>query len=131
MHIGSAVAIAAFVLFVWIVGHATIGQWAAIHYGPIVSFVSCLMILGALQPSPFSRVLGWRPFAQVGRVSYSVYLWHVPVLAFVPDARLAAVPISLVIACVSCRYVERPFRGKRKAASLAEASHRAVLPATT
>ncbi len=34
------------------------------------------------QASAVGRILGWRPFVFVGWVSYSLYLWHWPVLAF-------------------------------------------------
>src|SRR6185312_3544200 len=66
-----------------------------------------------------SRLLGVRPFAWVGDVSYSLYLWHWPVLVvFVARAghepttlqALALVVSSLLLAAASTRFVEKPFR---------------------
>ena len=67
-----------------------------------------------------SRLLSLRPFVFVGLLSYSLYLWHWPVLvAFelrlgVHDLPLSfmavALVLSLALAWVSWRFVERPFR---------------------
>lgn len=66
-----------------------------------------------------SSVLSWRPFVFVGLISYSLYLWHWPLLAF---ARYwAQAPLSwhlrgllmlaaVVLAVLSWRYVECPLR---------------------
>jgi peptidoglycan/LPS O-acetylase OafA/YrhL len=68
------------------------------------------------------RLLSSRPMIFVGLVSYSWYLWHWPLLSFarivsggllsVPRAVLIAV-ISLVLATVSHRFIEQPFRKSR------------------
>ncbi len=68
------------------------------------------------------RALELRPIVFVGLISYSLYLWHWPLLscaAFLecseaPDKfpRLVAVAVAAVLAVVSWRYVERPFRRK-------------------
>ncbi len=65
-----------------------------------------------------TRLLLCRPIVFVGLVSYSLYLWHWPVLvfgrlgttgAFGVGATLAA---SFALAVLSWRFVERPFRRK-------------------
>jgi peptidoglycan/LPS O-acetylase OafA/YrhL len=62
-------------------------------------------------------VLEWGPLTWLGRVSYSVYLWHVPLIAVVVDrwpgigtpAKAAIViPATLVLAWASFTFVERP-----------------------
>ena len=62
-----------------------------------------------------SRWLAWRPVVFVGLISYSLYLWHWPLLVFAQyrsaaplsmTERLAAVAASFAIAVVSWRYVE-------------------------
>jgi peptidoglycan/LPS O-acetylase OafA/YrhL len=65
-----------------------------------------------------SRLLGFRPFVWVGGLSYSLYLWHWPVLTIAratwPDLgvlRGAAVVLgSALPAWVSHRFVENPIR---------------------
>lgn len=64
-----------------------------------------------------------RPLVYIGKISYSWYLWHWPVLVF-PSLWLlrpmtafetaGAVVLSFVVAAVSTRYIERPFRRNRK-----------------
>lgn len=70
---------------------------------------------------PFvSRVLGSAPMRFVGLISYSLYLWHWPLIVFakqyLPATDLtmeqgAAVALAtFVLAILSWRFVERPFR---------------------
>ncbi|OBH79296.1 acyltransferase [Mycobacterium scrofulaceum] len=65
------------------------------------------------------RVLASRPMRAVGRVSYSWYLWHWPVLLLAtpllgrpmgPIDGLAAVAVSLGLAVLTLHLVENPFR---------------------
>jgi peptidoglycan/LPS O-acetylase OafA/YrhL len=65
------------------------------------------------------RLLSLRPVVAVGLMSYSLYLWHWPILAFMRyrvaespalDLRLAAIAASFVLAGLSWRFVETPFR---------------------
>lgn len=69
-----------------------------------------------------ARALSLRPVVFVGLVSYSLYLWHWPVMTFhriwrgepataVEMAGLVA--LSFVLAILSWRYVEKPFRERR------------------
>jgi peptidoglycan/LPS O-acetylase OafA/YrhL len=66
-------------------------------------------------------VLTWRPLVLTGLVSYSLYLWHWPLLTFtsylsVPEpsvlAKTAALAASYVLALLTWRLVELPFRGR-------------------
>lgn len=66
-----------------------------------------------------SPVLSCKPMIFVGLISYSLYLWHWPVLAFMrywaidpltPAQAIVAVLLSLALASLSWRFVERPFR---------------------
>ncbi len=71
------------------------------------------------------RVLSSPLFAGIGLISYSVYLWHWPLIVFVryrfPDLfsgegaaiiglRFTLVTASLVLGFLSWRFIERPFR---------------------
>ena len=68
------------------------------------------------------RVLGWRPLQTLGRLSYSWYLWHWPVLVFAVGlygevslgVRVALAAASLVLAEASYRLVENPVRHARR-----------------
>ena len=82
------------------------------------------VILIALAPGAplFSSVLGCRPLVFVGLISYSLYLWHQPVLAFSRLyfgenlglwPTLGAFVASFVAAYASYLFVERPFRNRQ------------------
>jgi peptidoglycan/LPS O-acetylase OafA/YrhL len=86
-------------------------------------FTGLLIAVLAHPASRLGHVLGNKPMVWLGLRSYSFYLWHWPILMLTrPDID---VPISgpflvilqlgatLVIADISYRYVEEPFRRKR------------------
>jgi hypothetical protein len=73
------------------------------------------------QPALVNRMLSWPPLVFVGLISYSLYLWHQPLLAFVNYYRIApltpaatAVPLAatLLVAAASWRFIERPVRAR-------------------
>jgi len=73
-------------------------------------------------PTWVGRLLSLRPMIWIGLISYSLYLWHWPVLVFAryvlmrPLETLDKVLIFLVVmalAYLSWRFVERPFRRAR------------------
>ncbi len=85
---------------------------------------TCLLIYagscGTPHPWP-SRLLALRPLVFVGLISYSLYLWHWPLLVLFRSAgwygwKLPEMPSAVVLAVVfgiswlSWRFVERPFR---------------------
>ena len=72
-------------------------------------------------PNVVGRVLQTKPFVAIGLISYSLYLWHWPLLVFakywtIRDLTrmeaVAALAVAAIAASLSWRYVERPFRGK-------------------
>ena len=70
------------------------------------------------------RLLALRPLAVIGLISYSAYLWHQPMFAFshylsldeglATSTELALCAASLVIAWTSWRFIESPFRDRRR-----------------
>lgn len=84
---------------------------------------TALIILFANQHTVVGRLLGHRLPVLIGMLSYSAYLWHQPVFAFARHASLlepglpvmlALSALSLVLAWLSWRFVEQPFRNKRQ-----------------
>ena len=82
---------------------------------------TALVLLCASDRTSVGRMLGWRPLVGLGLISYSAYLWHQPLFAFTKHALLADLPADLaivlcaatiVLACLSWRFVEQPFRDR-------------------
>lgn len=78
-----------------------------------------LIFAGGQRPSWARRLLEWAPVVALGRISYSLYLWHWPILVFarywlIRELRTSetclALLLSLACAVVSWRFVETPFR---------------------
>lgn len=82
----------------------------------------CALIIGAGCANAdrgCGRLLGLAPMRAIGRISYSWYLWHWPVLILIPALlghplsllmRLAAMALSAGLALVTLRFIENPFR---------------------
>jgi peptidoglycan/LPS O-acetylase OafA/YrhL len=94
------------------------GTWALLP-----SFGAALVLAaGAQQQTWAGRLLSWWPIQALGRVSYSWYLWHWPVLllgaTLLNTANgwnlLLLVVISLLLAGASYRYFETPIRHNRE-----------------
>jgi peptidoglycan/LPS O-acetylase OafA/YrhL len=105
---------------------ASVPLWLIIMLGNYdLDFILCpatFLVIGAcvlpLDPGRLTRVLEWRPLAFVGVASYSLYLWHVPLLEVLVDAgaptgllalALIAIPLSIAVALISYRLIEEPF----------------------
>ncbi len=80
----------------------------------------------AIPPSFLGKCLAWKPIVFIGLISYSLYLWHWPFLAFghystlVPLSagyRAAIVGLGFFCAILSWKFVETPFRERRIGAS--------------
>jgi peptidoglycan/LPS O-acetylase OafA/YrhL len=77
-----------------------------------------------------ARALSWQPLPFVGKISYSLYLWHWPLIVFWRQYRSGAAPTivdaailtaaSGLVAFASWKWIEQPFRKPR--------SVRATLP---
>jgi peptidoglycan/LPS O-acetylase OafA/YrhL len=88
----------------------------------LLPMIGSVLVIGAGCAIPSlgcGRVLSWSPMRALGRVSYSWYLWHWPVLIFAPllvghplglTGRLIAVLASGGLGWLTLRYLENPLR---------------------
>ena len=95
----------------------------------LIPVLGTLLLIAAGSTSPVNRrLLSNRAMVFVGTISYPLYLWHWPLLSFARvltseapglPIRLGAVACSFLLAYLTCRLVENPFRygghGKKKA----------------
>lgn len=81
--------------------------------------VGAVLLIVCAEGTPVGRVLASRPFVALGLISYSLYLWHWPIIVFWkmrvspalgPLDVAAVVGLSLLAAALSYRFVETPFR---------------------
>ena len=80
-------------------------------------------VLYAAQGTRTGALLSAPPLVAIGLISYSLYLWHWPVIVFAgylavgpigAGARLAEIALSAGLAVLSWRFVERPFRNRAR-----------------
>lgn len=79
---------------------------------------AALIIWSGTNPQPISKILTNRPMVFVGLISYSLYLWHWPIIAFLNYSNIRISPIvglfvvlsSIALAWLSWRFVETPMR---------------------
>ncbi len=115
-----ALALGSLIAIVALVG----GQDRLLYRGGfLVVAVLVALLLAALvraPRAPLSRLLGLRPMAHIGRISYGLYLWHWPVILFMTGERTgltgaallwARIGVSLGLAEVSYWLMERPVLG--------------------
>lgn len=90
------------------------GMWTVI---PVAG--TALILAFARADCLTGRLLSWRPMVWIGLLSYSIYLWHQPLLAFAristaddPSLVLMAALalMSVPLAWISWHFVEQPFR---------------------
>jgi peptidoglycan/LPS O-acetylase OafA/YrhL len=88
---------------------------------PICLGVAALIVSSLRHETSVRRALSLQPLVFVGRISYSLYLFHWPLLALAtywlerplsPMEALIVVAGSITIAVLSWTYIERPFRGE-------------------
>ena len=91
--------------------------WSAVP--PVLG--SALLILLTRPDTIIGRLLASRPFVLVGLMSYSAYLWHQPLYALSRmqgfaehgwPAYAALIAVTFILAWLSLKYVEGPFRAR-------------------
>jgi len=112
------VAMILFSLF-WIRSDMVFPGWVAL----IPCLGAAMVIHADGQSWVASRILSARPMVFIGLLSYSLYLWHWPVLAALrvrtasihldPGIATAAIAVTFGLAWLSWRFVEQPFRDRQ------------------
>lgn len=82
-----------------------------------------LIIALASNESLVGKILGWKIFVGIGLISYSAYLWHQPLFAFARhlsltephhDLLTALAIATFILAYITWKFIESPFRNKNK-----------------
>ena len=84
---------------------------------PIVAAASGCLVLEALGQSSLARMLTFRPLVFTGRISYSLYLWHLIIAYATPLRLLPTLVLCFVVAWLSYKFVEQPFLRRKPQAS--------------
>ena len=83
----------------------------------IASFLTVGAVVLPLRHGALVRALDWRPLALVGVASYSLYIWHVPIIehlythatiASFPRLLVVAAPAAIAVAALSYAVIEQP-----------------------
>lgn len=90
-----------------------------------LSLITAVVIAVLAHPaSEIGRIMGWKPLCFIGVRSYSLYIWHYPIIILTnPDVNvdgpdnmriLLQLLAIFILACLSFKYIEEPLRrGKR------------------
>ncbi len=80
-----------------------------------------LLFSGQGGSSVVGQILSFRPLVFTGLISYSLYLWHWPLLVFskyylmrvlTPAETVGAIVLTFIVSYSSWKFIEQPFRGK-------------------
>ena len=83
---------------------------------------ACLVIIFCDSTTTIGKFLSNRLFVGIGLISYSLYLWHQPIFAFLriktigepaQQVFISSVVLTFVLSILSYKYIEAPFRNKR------------------
>jgi len=103
-----------------------------------VGFAAIIMALVVAPWRPVAAALEWKPLVGIGRISYGLYLWHVPAFHALRDVPLRTRYVVLLqfaaafgCAIASFYLIERPFlRLKRRFTPAAELKARVITSAS-
>lgn len=88
------------------------------------ALIPCLgtaLLIYAGQHAPVTgRLLTLKPMVGMGLISYSLYLWHWPIFAFLhyatghldPTKAISGIALAILLSWLTWKYIEQPFRFK-------------------
>jgi peptidoglycan/LPS O-acetylase OafA/YrhL len=96
-------------------------EWLFPGWNALPAVVGAALIINpASASSSVARVLSFQPLTFVGKISYSLYLWHWPLIVFWRQYRSGAAPTIVdavilagafvLVAFASWKWIEQPFR---------------------
>lgn len=119
------------ILTIGIVAPRDISYPGYIALAPVFA-AACMIIAGAFDQTGYLyKLLSSKPFVYIGNRSFSIYLWHWPILIFFQYYTgtrpsdisfiegLGIIALALIIAIVSKRLIEDPFVKIKKTSSMA------------
>ncbi|GEP47958.1 acyltransferase [Microbacterium saccharophilum] len=89
---------------------------------PVAGTLIAIMAGAQRGPVTLSGISTWRPIASIGTWSYSIYLWHWPIIVLAPFAlqralgdldRWIIVALAVLLGALSSRFIEDPARSRR------------------
>lgn len=90
------------------------GFWWPAYGSPVFDLVAAGFVTAAVAGGSLAEALSAGPLVWLGKRSYSLYLWHLPILWALPHSLWpAGVVLSVGAAALSYRFVEQPFRRRR------------------
>ncbi|MFA6219715.1 MAG: acyltransferase family protein [Erythrobacter sp.] len=92
-------------------------------FAALAPVLGAALLIHCAPATSAGRLLSWRPAVWIGLLSYSLYLWHWPLIVFTEYRQggplegwqsLVVLAIALLLAWASLRWIERPFRDRRR-----------------
>lgn len=90
-------------------------------YAAALPVIGSVLLIRFAETTIIGSILSLRPVVFIGAISYSLYLWHWPLVVFFRDlgwleislGRVTVVALAIVMAWLSWRFIENPTRNRK------------------